>query len=272
MRLYAISDLHLSAARNRQALQNIRSRPGDWLIVAGDVGERVEHLEYLLDLLRDRFRQLVWVPGNHDLWSISSRADRARGEYKYRQLVEVCRKYGVLTPEDPYPVATFGGERVRIVPMFLLYDYSFRPEGVDVRDATEWARASGVMCADEDLLEPDPYPDIGSWCRARCEGTEQRLVASDRELRTVLVNHFPLRRDIVWIPRIPRFSIWCGTVLTEDWHRRFNAVAVVSGHLHIPRRTVRDGVVFHDVSLGYPNQWQGRGGIDDFVREILPSA
>ncbi len=52
--------------------------------------------------------------------------------------------------------------------------------------------------------------------------------------------------------RYPEFAQWCGTERTADWHTRFNAKAVVYGHLHIPRTTWEDGVRFEEVSLGYP--------------------
>ena len=59
------------------------------------------------------------------------------------------------------------------------------------------------------------------------------------------------------LPLIPRFTIWCGTRRTADWHRRFRAAAVVYGHLH-PKLRLLDGVRFHEVSLGYPRQWRYR--------------
>jgi hypothetical protein len=86
----------------------------------------------------------------------------------------------------------------------------------------------------------------------------------------VLVNHFPLREDLVRLWRIPRFSIWCGTKRTEDWHQRFRARVVVSGHLHIRSTDWVDGVRFEEVSLGYPRHWDPDSGIDQYLREILP--
>jgi hypothetical protein len=78
-----------------------------------------------------------------------------------------------------------------------------------------------------------------------------------------------LREDLAKLPRIPRFSIWCGTRRTEDWHLRFNATVVVSGHLHIRSTSHRDGVRFEEVSLGYPRQWSDLITPDHCVREIL---
>lgn len=270
MKLYAISDLHLGYEVNRRALCGITGHPSDWLILAGDVGETAAHLELAFETLTPRFAQLVWVPGNHELWTLPAGKETARGRFKYDELVELCRSYRVLTPEDPYPIVTFGGKAVRVAPLFLLYDYSFRPRDVPLERAVEWAGETGIVCSDEVLLHPDPYGGIAEWCRARCELTELRLQACRNDLPTVLINHFPLREDLAKLPRIPRFSLWCGTRRTEDWHLRFNARVVVSGHLHIRSTSHRDGVRFEEVSLGYPQQWVGSTTLDRCVREILP--
>jgi predicted phosphodiesterase len=267
MKLYAISDLHLGFEVNQRALKDIASHPADWLILAGDVGETAAHLEFAFKELKPRFAKLVWVPGNHELWTLSNEA--ARGRFKYDEFVQLCRSHGVLTPEDPYPIVTIAGREVRIAPLFLLYDYSFRPSDIPIEQALGWAAEAGLECADEALLHPDPYATRADWCHARCEMTERRLKAHRNDLPTVLINHFPLREDLARLPRIPRFSIWCGTRRTEDWHIRFNATVVVSGHLHIRSTSHRDGVRFEEVSLGYPQQWSGRITPDHCVREIL---
>ena len=122
MKLYAISDLHLGHEINRQALAAIPSYPEDWLILAGDMGETTAHLRYALSILSRRFAQLLWVPGNHDLWTLpSSSAEDAtlRGEEKYQRLVSICRDYGVLTPEDPYVLWPGEGTPALLAPLFL---------------------------------------------------------------------------------------------------------------------------------------------------------
>ncbi|MCE7026556.1 metallophosphoesterase family protein [Jiella avicenniae] len=275
MRLYAVADLHLGFAANREALAEIRPRPDDWLILAGDVGETSNHLRLAFETLAPKFRQLVWVPGNHELWAVGERGAAPgeaprRGEDRYRAFVELCRDYGVLTPEDDYPLIEIDGSALRLVPMFLLYDYSFRPPDVAAEDALAWARQGGVRCADEQFLSPAPFASRSEWCRARCESTEARLLALGGEsVPRVLVNHWPLREELARPPRIPRFSLWCGTKRTEDWHRRFNAGAVVSGHLHMPSSRIVDGVRFEEVSFGYPKQWHGRRAPDDALRRIV---
>jgi predicted phosphodiesterase len=273
MKLCAISDLHLGYERNRQALGEIKARPEDWLLLVGDIGETPAHLELAFRTLTPRFRQLVWVPGNHELWTPpSATQDPPRGQRKYEQLVALCRAWGVLTPEDPFPVVTFDGVEIRIAPLFLLYDYSFRPDDVPIAEAVRWAMADGIYCTDEVLLHPDPYASIPEWCHARCDAAEARLEACRDGPPLVIVNHFPLRHDLVRLRRVPRFSVWCGTRRTEDWHRRFNAAVVVSGHLHVPSTLYRDQTRFEEVSLGYPRQRSAETDVNHRIREILPAA
>ncbi|MFN8641211.1 MAG: metallophosphoesterase [Candidatus Binatia bacterium] len=272
MKLYAISDLHLGSAVNRQAFASLTDHRDDWLILAGDVGETLEHLELAVRLAVRRFAKVLWVPGNHELWTLSAARDAARGHEKYLQLVHLCRSYGVLTPEDPFATWPGAPEPHAIALLFLLYDYSFRPADVTADGAVRWAMQAGVRCVDEDLLHPDPHPSRAAWCRARCAAAEEPLRAAAARGPVVLVNHFPLREDLARLPLLPRFSIWCGTTRTSDWHVRFNARVVVSGHLHLPATTWIDGVRFEEVSFGYPGQRRSRRPIEHYLREILPGA
>ncbi len=270
MKLLAISDLHLRYEVTRKALEDLRPHPEDWLIVAGDVGETEQHLRFALAVLKRRFARLFWVPGNHDLWTAPPHPAEPRGVEKYHRLVAICRDYGVLTPEDPYIEWPGPGPRVRIAPLFLLYDYSFRPDHVPVEEAIQWAAEENILCSDEVLLHPDPFPSRQAWCAARIAATEPRLAAAAAESPLILINHWPLKRDLAILPRVPRFSIWCGTQRTEDWHLRFRAQTVIYGHLHIRATKHRDGVRFEEVSLGYPQDWDARRGIEPYLREILP--
>jgi 3',5'-cyclic AMP phosphodiesterase CpdA len=272
MKLYAISDIHLGFARNRQAFAALSPHPDDWLILGGDIGETGEHLEFALRIATQRFAKVFWVPGNHDLWTASPAHDSARGEAKYRELVQLCRRYHVLTPEDPFAIWPGAPGPHTIALLFLLYDYSFRPAYVTADRAVRWAMETGVLCADEELLHPDPHPSRQAWCRIRCSAAEPALQKAAAQHPLILVNHFPLRQELVRLPLIPRFSIWCGTKRTEDWHLRYNARVVVSGHLHVPATNWTDGVRFEEVSFGYPRQRRAGRHVDHYLREILPGA
>jgi 3',5'-cyclic AMP phosphodiesterase CpdA len=270
VKLYAISDLHVGIPKNRRLIADIEPRPDDWLLLAGDVGETEAHLRFVFEVLRPRFRELVWVPGNHELWTQPQDPLQLYGEPRYDYLVQLCREYNVLTPEDPYPLFTGEGGPCFVVPLFILYDYSFRPDYVPRDQALEWAMASDVLCQDERFLYPDPYPTRESWCTARVEKTLARLLALPQDVPLVLVNHNPLHPALCVLPNIPRFTIWCGTMLTADWHQRFNVKVVVSGHLHLRTTREFEGTRWEEVSLGYPAQRLPFVSINRYVRQILP--
>jgi predicted phosphodiesterase len=278
MRIWAISDLHVAIAQNRHLVEGLPAHQEDWLVLAGDVAEKPEDLAEVLDLLRPRFKQLVWVPGNHELWTLPGAQDaHLQGEARYRFLVDLCQARGVLTPEDPYPVVPVPHEdgtlrHWLLAPLFVGYDYSFAPDGMGPSEAIAWAGQEGVQCADEHLLHHAPYPSRQAWCAARCEWTERRLASATAVHGgpVMLVNHYPLRRDLAQLPAIPRFAIWCGTRRTHDWPQRFGASVVVSGHLHLRATRIIDGVRFEEVSLGYPREWTRRGPHGTGLRRILP--
>lgn len=269
--LWAVSDLHISYPENRAIVAGLTpEHPDDWLIVAGDVAERVTDIAWALEQLTGRFARVIWAPGNHELWTIPTDAVQASGEKRYQHLVELCRSLGVDTPEDPYPVWTGGGGPVTVAPLFLLYDYTFRPPGTSTKEeALAAAYAAGIVCTDEQFLGHEPYASRDDWCRARVAATEARLMEAG-DMPLILAGHYPLVREPTDVLYYPEFAQWCGTELTADWHRRFNVAVAVYGHLHIPRTTHHDGVRFEEVSVGYPREWKRRTGRSGWLRRILP--
>lgn len=272
--LFAVSDLHVDHPENREVVDSLRPQgDGDWLIVCGDVADSPREVEWALKILCERFERVIWTPGNHELLAHRDDPPELRGEQRYLHLVEACRRIGVTTPEDPFPIWDGEGGPAQIAPLFLLYDYSFgRNVGATQEEALQRAYDAGVVCVDEFLLHPDPYPSRQAWCQARVKEAERRLATSDPSLSMVLINHFPLLDAPTRVLRHPEFAQWCGTVRTADWHQRFRAAAVVYGHLHIPRTTWHDGVRFEEVSLGYPRERRYRRDRGYAPRRILPEA
>ncbi len=284
-RLLAISDLHIGYPENRAHVDAlVPGDPDDWLIVAGDVGEMFAEVGFVLATLASRFAKVIWVPGNHELWTHPADPVRLRGVARYEALLAVCRRFGVLTPEDEFPVWDGPGGPVTIAPLFTLYDYSFTPDGAGWPDAAaagtgagvdaarrdaavRGARTAGVTAGDEGRLHPDPYPSVAAWSRARVSESERRL--SSLTGPAVLVSHWPLLPAPLKALRHQEFAPWCGTGLTSDWHLRHEVTAAVYGHLHIPRSTVHDGVRFEEVSVGYPREWRRHHGTPPPPRVIL---
>src|SRR5579871_4709406 len=204
MRLWAISDLHVTSDVNRRAVEQMPAAPGDWLLLPGDIADTMADLALVFRTLRPRFARVIWTPGNHELWREPAAPEAPVGAARYAALVALARAHDVLTPEDPYPLWPGDGPATLIAPLFTHYDYSLRPPEV-ARDAVaRWAAAGGVFAADERRLLPEPYADQAQWCRVRVEQTLERLAQIPADLRTVLVNHYPLRPEDVVLPRRPR--------------------------------------------------------------------
>ncbi|WP_330961199.1 metallophosphoesterase family protein [Photobacterium sp. 53610] len=259
--LMAASDLHVSHPENKRIIESVRAdNTSDWLILAGDVADDLSEFEWAIRMLAAQFYRVVWVPGNHELWCTAREPMALPGELRYRQLVEICHRYGVLTPEDEYPVyTTAGGQSFLIAPLFVLYDYSFRhPADFTPQQSLERARRAGVVCADEYFLKSYPFPDISGWCDARVQFTEARLSALSRDYPLILVNHFPMVQRLTQALQPQEFAIWCGTRRVEHWLTRFPVCLVVYGHLHLQGSTLIDGIPHVEVSLGYPRDRQGR--------------
>jgi 3',5'-cyclic AMP phosphodiesterase CpdA len=271
--LVAISDLHVSHGSNRALVERLKpSSTRDWLIVAGDITDSLADFDWTLGLLANRFEKVLWVPGNHELWSWSDEPEQFRGNGRYEHLVKLCRDHGVITPEDPIQVWHGSNGPVAVVLLFLLYDYSFGwHDGMPRKRVLELAEDAGVLCSDEALLRPDPFETREAWCHERLRISEERLSRLSRDLPTILVNHFPLNERPTQRLLRREFAPWCGTRLTADWHLRFRARAVVYGHLHIPHTAYYEGVRFEEVSLGYPREQSVFGRSEnELLRQILP--
>lgn len=268
-RLLAISDLHVNHPPNRRALEDLPVLPDDHLLVPGDVGDEPEDLAFAWRALVPRFRSVTWTPGNHELWD--RKKTGLRGAARYRALVEVCRAHGVHTPEDPpWRYEGLGGPAL-VVPLFLLYDYSFRPDAVSRDAVLSWAAEDRIRPADERFLHPDPHPTLDAWSAVLVERAAARLdEAAAQGLPLVATSHYPWREDLIRFGRIQRFTPWCGTRQTEGWHRRWRFAAIVHGHLHMRATDYRDGVRFEEVALGYPRHWSAERGIGHYLREVLP--
>ena len=107
--------------------------------------------------------------------------------------------------------------------------YTFQPPGISGKaEGLARAYASGVVCTDEWLLHPDPYPSREDWCRARVEFTQRRLKGRDLAMPVILVNHFPLVRQPTEVLHYPQFADG-GGVIPGQCLRLVPALACAAG-------------------------------------------
>ena len=271
-RLLATSDLHVNRTENEAVVEDLHpTDPGDWLIVAGDVGDRIEHLRWTMSILAERFARVIWVPGNHELWTPRDEETDAVGAGALR-----APRRGLPLARGAHPrgrVAGVGGRGrsgadLPAVPALRLL----------VAGAPGHGRARRVARRSTSPARPAWSAPTSSSCpatrtRARRPGAPSGWRSPGRGWR-------PARRDADGAdqPLAPDRASAAGPappgVLAlvrlggdRPWHLEYDAAAVVYGHLHLPRTTWEDGVRFEEVSVGYPREWQRHGLVRGPLRQ-----
>ena len=243
-----------------RAVEALEAHPDDWLIVAGDTGDTPAHLDFVLRTLTPRFAQLIWVPGNHDLWTPRALAADQRGVAHYERLVELCRSYGVLTPEDPY--AVWPGDGPRAPSSRCSCSTTTRSR------RTTWRRTSAVAgrrsreCARRTRTCWRPHPYRQPSRRGVTQRVAEARGPARQRSRRMSGSCSSITGRCAAISRCCRAfrgsRSGAARARTDDWHRQFNVETVVYGHLHLRSSRAIDDVRFDEVSLGYPKQWDQR--------------
>ena len=206
--LLAISDLHVDHAENRRSSKGLRRSDRDGL------ADRLRRRRRLARGRRVGAGAARGAVREGDLGARQPRAAdparrrrrAARGGFRYRSWSRRCRRLGVLTPEDPYPVWEGPGGPALVAPLFLLYDYSFGANvGADQGGVAAAGARGRCRLRRRVPAPPRPLPEPrgvvrGSGARRPRRGSTE-LPAG---LPTVLVNHFPLHREADADPAPPR--------------------------------------------------------------------
>ena len=262
MRILALSDLHVDYPDNRAWVAGLWGAPGDILLVAGDVSDRLERLAEVLGSLRERFDEVFFVPGNHDLWV--RRSTQEDSLTKLEALLAVCAELDVRT--TPARLGE-GATAVWIVPLFSWYR---RPEeGADSLFLPKPGEDPSLRMWSDNLFIK--WPD-----RAGDESLADHLLARNEpwlerhyDAPVVSFSHFLPRQDLLFSTaaerealglvtedRLPafNFSRVAGTSRLEAQLRRLGSVVHVHGHQHRDRYRVLDGVLYVSHCLGYPHE------------------
>lgn len=239
MRVFAISDLHTDFKENRLVVERLSDYTfvGDALVVAGDIADQLEVIEYTLALLRSKFRHVCYVPGNHELWVRDGAYDSLE---KLRRVLEMCRRIKVETS----PVKIDG---LWLVPLLSWYDPAFDGEddGEEHKELEGWA--DFYFCK---------WPEgVGDLCRRFLDMNEANVRRLDAPV--ISFSHFLPRRDLLppkeylKFKSLPKVS---GCAPLDGQIRRLNSTTHVFGHSHINTDRVIDGVRYVNNALLYPRE------------------
>lgn len=239
MRLFALSDIHVDYPDNARWVEGLSDADyrDDVLILAGDLTEDSGLLGWCLASFAAKFRQVLFVPGNHDLWVRRSPAEMCSLR-KFEQVMTVAADSGVSTQPFHY------GSTL-VVPLLSWYDYSF---GVPDKDlsvlwmdfrACRWPDGYGPEKVTEHFLgmNPKALPQAAN--------------------RVVTFSHFLPRIDLipVFVPLSMRhLDPVLGSSGIERQLRALGSNLHVYGHSHINRRVRIDGVTYVNNAFGYPQE------------------
>ncbi|HEU4888432.1 MAG TPA: metallophosphoesterase [Thermoanaerobaculia bacterium] len=239
MRVFALSDIHVDYDENARwlAALSLADYRDDVLILAGDVTDVLPLLEWCLTELARRFRQVLFVPGNHDIWVVRDGSAKTSLQ-KFEEVRRVAEARGVSTKP-------FRARGVSIIPLFGWYDYSFGEPSAELRSAWMDYRA----------------------CRWPGGYTEKEITAhftamNDTDISidgdtVITFSHFLPRIDVMpsFIPPAHRYLYpVLGSTLLDGQLRKLQASMHVYGHSHVNRRVTIDGVTYINNAFGNPNE------------------
>jgi Icc-related predicted phosphoesterase len=209
----------------------------DVLVLAGDVTDILSLMASTFELLAKRFREVVFVPGNHDLWVIRDANIRTSLE-KYRRVRSLAVECGIAVEPRSYGPLS-------IVPLLGWYDYSFG----EITPELEQAWVDFQACVWPQGFTP---AEVASFF---VKLNEPSLTI--RNDVVISFSHFLPRIDLMpsFIPRGRRiFYPVLGTTLLEEQIRRLRPLKHVFGHSHVNRNRTIDGICYVNNAFGYPHE------------------
>ncbi len=265
MRVFILSDIHVDFVENWQWIETVCSDGfiDDVLILAGDVTHNFDLLKQCLGNLRPKFRELFFVPGNHDLWMENDRWQHSL--QKVEAIEEFCQQEGIQTRPK-----TFQAENLTIFPLFSWYSPPELPDSLFLPKPGE--DPSNRFWNDNYFIR---WPEDG-FNPAEYFFRKNREMAPEVNGKTVITfSHFLPRQDVMFsenrqldkermkkYDRAPHFNFSrvAGSSLIEKQLRALKADIHVYGHQHINRDRVIDGVRYVSHCLGYPEE-RNRGAV-----------
>lgn len=207
----------------------------DALICAGDIGHTLNHVAAALNALRERFRFVVYVPGNHELWV---RPDG--GKDSLRKLAAIQQ----LAADCGVHIGPLHLDKFSLVPVLAWYDYSFGQPSEELLE--RWADYQ--MCS---------WPETFDQSKITSHFLAANVPFTPQGGRQVITfSHFVPRSDL--LPASGATVNLLRPVLGSDaidaYIRKLHSSIHIYGHYHVNRRTHRDGVLYINNALGYPSE------------------
>ncbi|XP_057544420.1 uncharacterized protein LOC130823707 isoform X1 [Amaranthus tricolor] len=279
VRVFVLSDLHTDYVENMTWVKRMSSSSyqDDILLVAGDVAETYDKFFLTMSLLKNKFKHVFFVPGNHDLWCRREGEEFLDSLDKLNALLHACDELGVES--NPLIIDDLG-----IIPLFSWYHESFDKEqditGVRI-PSLEMAckdfhvcRWSAELCNRDDSLAR--YFDVMNEKNALVIDKIQRKCE-----KVITFSHFVPRQELcpekrmLFYPKLPKMI---GSDFLEARLRSIHgaegneAACHVFGHTHFGWDAIVDGIRYVQAPLAYPRERKRRmNGSEDWLPFCLYS-
>lgn len=239
MRVFALSDIHIDYSANAKWIANlsVADYQDDVLILAGDVTDIQKLLDWGLSILTKRFKKVLFVPGNHELW-VRREGPEKNSLQKFDDICAAVKSTGAS-------MEAFHEHGVSIIPLLGWYDYSFGEPSQELR--ATWMDYYACRW-------PNGFTDRDIAAHFAAFNDEQNSMAS---AKVITYSHFLPRIDLMpeFIPSAHRILYpVLGSVQLERQLRRLNPGIHVYGHSHVNRHVKIDGVSYINNAFGYPNE------------------
>lgn len=244
LKIFSISDIHADFEENRRWLDNLSlfDYQNDFLILAGDITDLIPLFKKTLTNLRKRFKEVFFVPGNHDLWVLRDRNPIMKNSLEKLDLIHT------IATDCGVHMKPFYSSSVVIVPLFSWYDYSFGQASPEILKT--WA--DFVACK-----WPNNYNEIS--ITKYFIDMNQPTISDIRERAekpfVISYSHFLPRLDLMpsYIPYSKRILYpVLGTSLLEQQIRLLDSRIHIYGHSHVNNQVVKDNTLYVNNAFGYP--------------------
>ncbi|MFD0714209.1 metallophosphoesterase [Paenibacillus sp. GCM10027626] len=263
MKAAVISDLHVDMNEGHPVIaalcEAVKRQEIELLIVAGDLANHYEQsLAAIRDIREGSGAQVLFVPGNHDYWSIDDPQHDTWATYRHFQQTEGCLSGGAYAPNEDWIIIGDSG----------WYDYSFGT--ADYTEAEYDAMKLGERTWKDSLFV--------NWGRSNKEIHRYFYEKMAAELalhqgkKVILVTHMLTdARFTVPVERKPwdYFNAFLGSEQYGELYARYDVRYSIMGHVHY-RRTVTAGATqLICPCLGYNHEWHNGGEARQEVEHAL---
>jgi len=236
LKVYTVSDIHVDYEENFNWLNSISDYDyqDDILILAGDISDNLLLIGKTFNILKKKFKKVIFVPGNHDLWVKRNKIKDSLTSFNI--ILGIAEKSGIET--GPVTIGSLS-----VVPLFGWYDFSF---GVPSKELIS-------MWLDfQACIWPENY-DEKKITKFFLSLNEKNLGIKNEYI--ISFSHFLPLIDIMpdFIP-LPMRVIYpaLGSKMLDEQIRTLKSDIHIYGHSHVNVRTQMNGVLYINNAFGYP--------------------